>query len=159
MQLTEDLTYKVLTGLTYGHFEADADEPAEGDEALQEWVNEMGKVVGQGGENGKGLLSAVATFAERQSEHVGAHELADYISETYRGAGFSIGETLREYAKNDKAGDLGKLYDALDRAGGVDSFDWAGYPDLGTSYMSGFEFVEVAVTGQDVHSVYLFLQR
>lgn len=155
MQLTQELASKVLTGLSNGSFETDADEPAEGDEGLQEWVDEIARIVGEGGENGKSLISAVAAFVEKQSDHVASHELDDYIQEHYQGAGFNVGETLQKYAEGDEVGDLGKLYDRLDKAGGVDYFDWSEYADSGSSYMSGFRFIVVPTTGT-AHSVFLF---
>lgn len=156
MKLAKDLVIKVVNGLESGAYEAWADEPAEGDEKLQDWINEISNVMHEGGENGKYLVLALAEFAEQQSADVTSGELADYIQEHHQGAGFNVGGTLEEYAKHDDVGELGKFYNALDKAGGVDYFDWEEYADSGSSYMSGLSFIVVPTTGVGVHSVYLF---
>lgn len=155
-QLTEELASKVLTGLTYGPYDPLSDDPAEGDEALQEWIYQISEVVlRHAGEDGKSLVSAVAAFAKAQSAHVTSHQLDDYIQEHYRGAGFDVGEVLKGYADNDEVGDLGKLYTRLDESDGVDFFDWKGYANSGARPMSGLQFILVPTTG-DAHSVFLF---
>lgn len=156
MQLTRELASKVLTGLMTGDYEANADQPAEGDDLLQEWVNTISETVNEGGENGAGLVTATAQFAHDQSAHVTADEFQDYIREHYRTADFTIGSALEGYASSDEVGDLGKLYTELDKAGGVELFNWLEFADSGSSYMTGIQLIVVPVTGIGVHSVYVF---
>ena len=156
MKLTKELASKVLTGLMTGDYEANADQPAEGDEALQGWVDVISETVNEGGENGAGLVTATAQFVHNQSDHVTADEFQDYLREHYRTADFTIGAALQEYASADEVGDLGKLYTELDKAGGVDYFDWLEFADSGSSYMKGIQLIVVPTTGIGVHSVYVF---
>ncbi|MCP9209575.1 hypothetical protein [Streptomyces cucumeris] len=153
MKFSKDLSSKILTGLTYGSFEQYADEPAEGDEDLQEMVDAVADLVGEHSED---MVAALAQYAEDSSEDVRSHELEDFANEHYRGSGNSIGGVLQEYAQNDETGELGKLFQALKRAGAVDWFDWEEYADSNQEPLGDLNFIKVPTTGVGANAVFLF---
>lgn len=152
MKLTKELAIKVINGLLHENYEVNADEPAEGDEDLQDWVDALG---GLSEKNGPDMVIALADFVEGYlSEHVDAREVKDFAERTFEGSGHRKGAILKAYAERDKFG-LGDLWDMLDKSGGMDSFDWDDYVESGSSWVNHLAFVEVSTTGT-ADTVYLF---
>jgi hypothetical protein len=152
VKFTKDLASKVIGGLVYGSFEQYADEPAEGDEALQEWVDELASLKGK---HGPDMVTALAEFVEDyMHEDVQPHEVEDFAQRTFKGSGHAKGEVLKAFAEHHEF-DLGKLWDRLDKSGGVDYFDWDGYADGGSILVNGLAFIEAPTTGR-ADTVYLF---
>lgn len=157
MKLTEELVREILTGLHNDTFTAWADEPAKGDEAFQEWVNEIDDLIDEHSPN---MVTALAEFAQNASEDVQSHEVDDFVMDHLRGSGSRLGEVLQEYAADceEEADSLSGLFQALDKAGAVDWFDWNGYADSNQEPLNGLLFYVVPSTGGD-DSVFLFTQN
>jgi hypothetical protein len=153
MKLDMELAAKVLTGLDNGTFEQSADDPAEGDEDFQDWVDEIADVVD---EHGYELVSAVAQYAQHLSEDVRSHELDDFIQQHYVGCGHRVGDVLMEYAQDAEGSMLHDLHTALDNAGAVDHFEWEAYADSSQLPLEGLTFIKVPTTGLSAPSVFLF---
>lgn len=151
-QLTKELAVQVINGLEYGSYEQYADEPAEGDDDLQEWVNE---IVDLREEYGYSLVTALAEFVEdAQSDYVISHGVKEYVECHFKGSGRSKGEVLAAYAEHDDF-DLGQLWGLLYRSGGMDAFDWNTFADSGSHWLADLIFIEVPTTG-DEDTVCLF---
>lgn len=105
---------------------------------------------------GKWVVLAAATLIESKPdefEDIPADQIMDFLEESYLGSGATVGEALKEYAEDDlksgRNGELGRLYDALDRAGGVERFDWDSYADDDMTPTTGLHFVVMPVpTGE-----------
>lgn len=152
MKLTKELATKVINGLLYEGYEVDADEPAEGDEDLQDWVNALGELSEK---HGPDMVISLADFAENHlSEHVNVHEVDDFALRAFKGSGHEKGAVLKAHAEHDEF-DLGKLWDMLDKSGGMDSFNWDEYAESGSSWVNHLSFIEAPTTGT-ADSVYLF---
>lgn len=79
-------------------------------------------------------------------EDIPADKVMEFMEENYLHSGATVAHALETYAKD--AGDhteLGRLYDALDKAGGVDRFDWGSYADDGMTPTIGLHFVVMPV--------------
>lgn len=153
MKLDKDLAADILTGLNNKTYESYADEPAKGDDDLQEWVDVISDVVD---EHGYELVSAVTQYVKDSSDDVRSHELNNFLQEHYTGvSGRQVGDVLQEYAQDAEGTPLGALYSALDEAGGVDWFDWARYADSNQAPLEGLTFIVVPTTGT-ADSVFLF---
>lgn len=79
-------------------------------------------------------------------EDIPADKVMEFMEENYLHSGATVAHALETYAKD--AGDhteLGRLYDALDKAGGVDRFDWGPYADDGMTPTIGLHFVVMPV--------------
>jgi hypothetical protein len=153
LKLDKDLAADILTGLNNKTYEPHADEPAKGDDDLQEWVDAVSEVAD---EHGYELVSAVTQYVKDSSEDVRSHELSDFLQEHYTGvSGRRVGDVLQEYAQGAEGAPLGALYNALDEAGGVDWFDWAKYADSGQVPLEGLAFIVVPTTGT-ANNVFLF---
>lgn len=153
MKLTKNLTEKILTGLNYGPYEKNAEPPAEDDEDFQEWVDEIANLVAK---HSNDMVSALVQYVSDSSADVRAHELKDFAKEHYKASGMRVGEVLKEYAQSSEMGELFELFEALDKAGGVDWFEWEQYADSGMTPVSGLHFVMVPTTGFGNDSVFLF---
>lgn len=152
VKLTKELATKVINGLLYGGYETSADEPAEGDEDLQQWVDALG---GLSDENGPDMVLALAEFAEDAMQaHVDVNEAKDFAERAFKGSGHQKGEILKAYAKQSEF-DLGDLWNTLDKSGGMDSFDWDGYANSGSSWVNHMFFIETPTTGT-ADTIYLF---
>lgn len=152
MKLTKELASRVITGLNYGNYEMHADEPADGDETLQEWVDALG---GLSEEHGPDMVIALAEFVEDcMSAHVLAHEVASFTERTFKWSGRAKGAVLKAYALHDEF-DLGDLWSMLDKSGGMDCFNWDEFADSGSSWVNDLHFIEVPTTGS-ADTVYLF---
>lgn len=155
----KDVIAEIITGLESGAFEADADEGswAKGDEDFQEAVDTIAGLL-NGGQYTKWHLLAVETHIRQQQDHVRVDEVQQYLEDTLLGCGATVGSTLEGYANANEYSEIGKLYEALDTAGGVDRFDWESYADDGMTPTSHMSFIVVpAQAGED--SVFLFQQR
>lgn len=152
MKLTKDLASNILTGLNNDTLKWDADEPAEGDDDLQEWVDAIADVADEHGYN---MISALAQYVSDRSEDVQAFELGSFITEHYKISGYRVGDVLKDHAQNAEYGDLCDLFTALDNAGAVDWFDWDGYADSRETPLDGLNFIVVPATGTS-KSVFLF---
>lgn len=153
----KDVIAEILTGLESGPFEQYADEPAKGDEDFQDAVDTIAGLM-DGTRYHKWVLLATADFIKSESAHVRVDEVEDYLQEHYWASGATVGETLQDYAASLDGMDtgLGKLYNQLDEAGGVDYFDWEAFADSGSTYVMGLNFLKIPVTGLDADAVYLF---
>jgi hypothetical protein len=111
------------------------------------------------GKYGKWVVLAAAELHESWPdafEDIPADKVMEFLEENYLHAGATIAHALETYAKD--AGDhteLGRLYDALDKAGGVDRFDWASYADDGMTPTIGLHFVVMPVPAGE-NSVFIF---
>lgn len=98
---------------------------------------------------GKWPILAAAELIESDPdtfEDVPADKVMEFMEENYLHSGATVGHALETYAKD--AGDhteLGRLYNALDKAGGVDRFDWGSYADDGMTPTIGLHFVVMPV--------------
>lgn len=152
MNLTKELARKVINGLEYGSYEQYADDPAEGDDDLQEWVDEIADLHEK---YGYSLVTALAEFIEdAQSDHVTSHEVEEYVERHFKGSGRSKGEVLAAHAEGDDF-DLGQLWGLLYRSGGMDAFDWNAFADSSSHWLADLIFIEVPTTGGE-NTVYLF---
>lgn len=150
---------EIITGLEAGNFEAEAaeEEWAKGDEDFQGAVNVIAEIL-DGNQYNKWHLLAVETYIRQQNDPVMVDEIEDYLEETFLCASATVASALEEYAAADSSGgELGELYEALDKAGGVDRFDWGAYAEDGMTPTSDLSFIEVpAAPGEPL--VYLFRQ-
>lgn len=152
MKLTKELAIKVINGLLYGNYEVDADEAAEGDEDLQDWINEIADLKD---EHGPDMVIALAEFADDYLHTaIRSHEVDDFARRTFKGSGHEKGAILKEYAEHDEF-DLGKLWNMLDKSGGMDSFNWDDYAESGSSWVNHLFFIEQPATGT-ADTIYLF---
>lgn len=98
---------------------------------------------------GKWPILAAAELIESDPdtfEDIPADKVMEFMEENYLHSGATVGHALETYAKD--AGDhteLGRLYNALDKAGGVDRFDWGSYADDGMTPTIGLHFVVMPV--------------
>lgn len=101
------------------------------------------------GKYGKWAVLAAAELIKDDPdtfEDVPADKVMEFMEENYLHSGATVGHALETYAKD--AGDhteLGRLYNALDKAGGVDRFDWGSYADDGMTPTIGLHFVVMPV--------------
>lgn len=146
---------EIITGLENGKFRADADSPANGDEEFQEGVDIIAALL-SGGEYRKWHLLAAETHLERLSRDITVEDVEEYLEEHFLYADATVASTLEGYAAADcSGGELNRLYEALDAAGGVDRFDWGSYADDDMTPTNGLTFIQVpAPTGED--QIYLF---
>lgn len=89
-------------------------------------------------------------------EDIPADRIMEFLEEHYLLSGATVADALETYARD--AGDhteLGRLYDALDKAGGVDRFDWESYADDGMTPTIGLHFVVMPVPAGEA-GTYLF---
>jgi hypothetical protein len=151
-KLTKKLAVEVINGLLYSGYEIDAEEPAEGDEDLQDWVNALGEL---NEKHGPDMVIALADFVEDHlSEHVNVHEVEGFAERTFKGSGHEKGAVLKAHAEHDEF-DLGKLWEVLDESGGMDSFNWDDFAESGSPWVNHLVFIEAATTGS-ADTVYLF---
>lgn len=151
-----DVIAEILTGLENRTFEWGGHElPAKGDEEFQGAVNDIATILGRKQYN-KWHLLAAETHIRRTKASVLVSEIDDYLDETFLYADATVASTLQGWAAADcSGGELNKLYEALDKADGVDRFDWGGYADDGMTPTNGLTFVQVpAETGEN--AVFLF---
>lgn len=153
MNLTPALTEEILTGLENGSLKQGAEPPAREDEGYQDMVNEIAKLVD---EHGPGVVIALAEHVKDSSEDVQPHELEAFVQERYRGSGGRVGDVLMEYAQSSEVGELHEMFEALDKAGAVDWFEWDKYAKSGPSSVNGLHFYVIPVTGVGADSVFLF---
>ena len=152
MKLTKELATQVINGLLYEGYEIDAEEPARGDEDFQDWVNALGELSEK---HGPDMVIALADFVEDHlSEHVNVHEVEDFAERIFKGSGHEKGAILKAHAEHDEF-DLGKLWDMLDKSGGMDSFNWDDYAESGSSWVNHLFFIEQPATGT-ADTIYLF---
>lgn len=152
----KDVIAEIITGLENGSFTAGAGEGewAKGDEDFQDAVDMIAEILADK-EFTKWHLLAAETHIRDTKASVRVDEVEDYLDNCFLHSGATVGSTLESYASNDEIGEIGRLYQALDTAGGVDRFDWSGHADDGMTTTSGMLFVTVpAPTGED--SVFLF---
>jgi hypothetical protein len=97
------------------------------------------------------LAAAAVIFDEpNEFEDIPADRIMEFLEEHYVHSGATVSHALETYAQN--AGshtELGRLYRALDRAGGVDRFDWGSYADDGMTPTIGMHFVIMPVPAGD----------
>ena len=97
------------------------------------------------------VLAAAAVIKDKPKEFddIPADRIEEFLDDRYLGFGATVGEALKEYAEDDlnsgRNGELGRLYDALDKAGGVDRFDWGSYADDDMTPTIGLHFVVMPV--------------
>lgn len=139
---------EIVNGLFSGRFEADADEPAKGDEDFQEAVDTIAEILEEGEFPVEALFAAEIYLRDR-SDHVEVDEIGDYLREHLRGSGYSIGEVLEGYAAGEagEGTDLGRLYDALRAAWATDLFAWEEFAKRPVITAQGLDFVQVSTTG------------
>lgn len=107
------------------------------------------------------VLAAAAVINDKPEEFddIPADQIKEFLEDQYLGFGATVGEALKEYAEDDlnsgRNGELGRLYDALDKAGGVDRFDWDSYADDGMTPTIGLHFVVMPVPAGEP-STYIF---
>ena len=95
------------------------------------------------------VLAAAAVIDDRPDdfEDIPADQVMEFLDEHYLHSGATVSRALETYAEN--AGshtELGRLYRALDTAGGVDRFDWGSYADDGMTPTIGMHFVIMPVS-------------
>lgn len=152
VNLTKELTEEIISGLGSGTFEQYADEPAKGDESFQEMVDEIATLVN---EHGARAVLALAQYVEDSSAHVQAGELWDFMNEHFRGKGATVGEVLQNYARECE-GSLREMFDALDKSGAVDWFDWEEFADSGQEPVANLVFVVIPSDRIGPDTVFLF---
>jgi hypothetical protein len=150
-ELTKDLASKVVNGLYGGQYEVYADNPADGDEDLQQWVDALGDLADK---HSLDMVTALADFVEAMSEHVNVHEVERFFERTFRGSGHEKGAILKAHAEHEEFS-LGKLWEMLNKSGGMDSFNWNDFADSGSPWVSDLVFIEVPTTGS-ADTIYLF---
>lgn len=97
------------------------------------------------------VLAAAAVIEAKPDEFddIPADQLDEFLEDRYLGFGATVADALREYAQEDaesgRMGELGRLYNALDKAGGVDRFDWGSYADDDMTPTIGLHFVVMPV--------------
>lgn len=157
--LFTDVITEIITGLEGGTFEANADEDswAKDDEDFQEAVNMIAGILNTD-QYTKWHLLAVKEHIEKQSDYVTVDEAELYLEDTLLGCGATVGSTLEGYASDAEYTEIGELYQALDKAGGVDRFDWGAYANDGMTPTSGMHFVVMPVPAGEA-SVFLFEPR
>lgn len=105
------------------------------------------------GKYGKWVVLAASALIQNKPadfDDVPASEIMEFLEENYLHSGATVGTALESYAKDlpDRTM-LGRLYNTLDQAGGVDRFDWAAYADDGMTPTIGLHFVVMPVpTGE-----------
>lgn len=152
VKLTKELATKVINGLLYNGYEVAAEEAAEGDECLQDWIDALGSL---SDEHGPDMVIALAKFVEDViNEHVNVHQVEEFATRAFKGSGREKGSVLKAHAEHD-AFDLGELWGVLERTGSMESFDWGGYAGSGSFGVNHLHFVEVPATGT-ADTVYLF---
>lgn len=97
------------------------------------------------------VLAAAALIEKKPNEFqdIPADQVLEFLEEHYLYSGATVGRALEEYAEEDlksgRRGELGRLYDALDKAGGVDRFDWGSYAADDMTPTIGLHFVVMPV--------------
>lgn len=86
--------------------------------------------------------------------------IGEFLMEHLQYSGSTIGETLKNYAHHlaqEYGGnsELGRLFEALDKAGMVDFADWKGYADSGMTPVKDLRFVAMPVPAGEA-GVFLF---
>lgn len=93
--------------------------------------------------------AAVIDGNPNEFEDIPADRIDEFLEDQYLGFGATVADALESYAKDDlesgRRGGLGRLYEALDDAGGVDRFDWGSYADDGMTPTIGMHFVTMPV--------------
>lgn len=136
----------VVTALESGKFITGANSAAD---HIAEAVQKYGKWV---------VLAAAELHGNWPDEFddIPADKVMEFLEENYLHAGATVAHALETYAKD--AGDhteLGRLYDALDKAGGVDRFNWGSYADDGMTPTIGLHFVQMPAPAGE-NSVFIF---
>ncbi|AXH66446.1 hypothetical protein SEA_SATIS_297 [Streptomyces phage Satis] len=147
---------EIITGLENRTFEWGGSEmPAKGDEEFQAAVNTIAEILG-GSQYNKWHLLAAETHIRKMNARVDIDDIDEYLEENFLYADATVASTIQGWAAADcSGGELNELYEALDKAGGVDRFDWGAYADDDMTPTNGLTFVQVpAPTGED--QVYLF---
>lgn len=149
----KELITEIITGLENGTFERYADEPAKGDADFQDAVNVAADLLLEKRYT-KWHLLATEAYIRKTSARVTFGEIRDYLYDHFLLAGSTVADALESYASDDPDL-LGDMYRALDRAGGVNRFDWGAYADDGITPTENLSFVVVpAPAGED--RVFLF---
>lgn len=112
---------------------------------------------------GKWVVLAAAAVIEDQPdcfESIPADRVMEFLEENYLNhSGATIGHALETYAQgmaeSNTGTELAKLYDRLDKAGGVDLFDWKAYAEADRTPTMGMHFVVMPVPAGEA-GVFLF---
>ncbi|MFE0472643.1 hypothetical protein ACFW2V_13610 [Streptomyces sp. NPDC058947] len=150
-KLTKDLASKVVNGLYSGRYTRYAEESAEGDDDFQQWVDVLGELAD---DHSLDMVIATAEFVEAMDAQVAGHEVQDFVQEHFRASGHSKGDVLKSYAEHEDF-NLGRLYDLLEKSGGMDSFNWDDFAESGSSWVTDLFFIEAPATGSNP-TIYLF---
>lgn len=101
---------------------------------------------------GKWVVLAAAAVIEAEPnefDDIPADQIMEFLEDRYLHAGATPADALETYAKGEAesgtGSELAKLYDRLDKAGGVDRFDWGSYADDGMTPTMGMHFVVMPV--------------
>jgi hypothetical protein len=114
-------------------------------------------------EYGKWAVLAASAVIESEPNHfedIPADRIMEFMEENYLNhSGATVGHALETYAQgmaeNGSKTELALLYDRLDRAGGVDLFDWSAYADADRTPTMGMHFVQMPVPAGEA-GVFLF---
>lgn len=112
---------------------------------------------------GKWPVLAAAALIEDQPQHfedIPADQLGEFMEENYLNhSGATVGHALETYAEgmaqSGMRTELAELYDRLDKAGGVDLFDWSAYAEADRTPTMGLHFVSMPVPAGEA-GVFLF---
>lgn len=101
---------------------------------------------------GKWPVLAAAALIRQDPEDfpdIPADKVEEFMDDSYLLAGATVRTALEAYAKAESESGTGsglaRLYDRLDKAGGVDRFDWGSYADDGMLPTEGLHFVVLPV--------------
>lgn len=102
--------------------------------------------------HGKWVVLAASALMEHKPEDfsdVPVDKAGEFLEESYLGCGATVGRALEAYAKDQADSgtgtELARLYDRLDKAGGVDRFDWGSYATDDMTPTVGLHFVTMPV--------------
>lgn len=112
---------------------------------------------------GKWPVLAAAALIENQPQHfedIPADQIGEFMEENYLNhSGATVRHALETYAQgvaeSGMKTELAELYDRLDKAGGVDLFDWGAYADADRTPTMGMHFVSMPVPAGEA-GVFLF---
>ncbi len=111
---------------------------------------------------GKWPVLAAAALIQQNPEDfpdIPADKVEEFMDDSYLLAGATVRTALEAYAKSEAdsgtGSGLARLYDQLDKAGGVDRFDWGSYATDDMTPMQGLHFVVMPVPAGE-NGTYMF---
>lgn len=150
MQSFKDIAADVVTAHENGTYRAGASAAAD---HVMDAIRKYGKWV---------VLAAAAVIEDDPNnfEDIPADRVMEFLEENYLNhSGATVGHALETYAQgmaeSGTGTELARLYDALDKAGGVDLFDWSAYAEADRTPTMGMHFVIMPVPAGEA-GVFLF---